>query len=643
MNDIFSLDVETGSTDESDTRPVALEPWRLPMGQAQITDISVTGPANYQKLIRYPGKEEVMSLIYFLSGKKVYMHNALFDTAWLYAITQDIQLISRIDIRDTMLLAKWIFNSQAEQFATKKHHSGGYSLKGLVGRVLPDEPGAQEFIDMKNEEGEHKVGYDKEYWSKRAMDDTYWTRLLAIKLQTMLPAEQRNGFLISQKQIPYVARAWVDGSPFDSEKVKALQPKVANAKKQIAAKLGLAETVIQSPQQLSNLLFNTWGLTPLNYGKPNKKTGVANGSTAAGDLKMIALMSQSTPIGPKMKLIMDFKKLQTLQTKYLNGFERVESYVGAPVCHGSPRIFGTYTGRYTYSSKTLKKQIYQVSVAMHQLPRKGPAKGLMTKREGEKVGKYDASGQEIAFMALSSRDTNMLSVLNQGMNVHSWMATNLTGESYQEFIDRLHSGDTDAYNKRMAAKLLNLSCQYRIGWKAIVAKFFETYDIIISRQDAVRYLGIYTGAYPGVPEYWKTICKESQERGYTETVAKRRYYLTDWANHRWATESSAINTPVQGSGADQKDLIIWLVSKQFPEAKFTLDIHDEGIFYLPEQHADELNKEIVHYLNGIDYDSYWNTELPMPLQFEGQLGDNFKDCVEYSQSFEDIQKMKGLV
>lgn len=134
---------------------------------------------------------------------------------------------------------------------------------------------------------------------------------------------------------------------------------------------------------------------------------------------------------------------------------------------------------------------------------------------------------------------------------------------------------------------------------------------------------------------------ESQNKGYAETIGGRRYQLTDWSTHRWGTESSAINMPVQGSGADQKDLVVWLLSETFPEIKFSLDIHDEGVFFLPEQYADELNVEIVHYLNNIRYEDYWNCEIPMPLTFEGQLGDNFKDCVEYAQPWDDIIKMRA--
>lgn len=640
MDDIFSLDLETKSLDPANPQ-YALEPFRLSQGLIKITDLSVYGPDNFNKYIKDPSKEETISVLRFLHKKTTYMHNSVYDLSLLYALVEDINLLTNIDVRDTMLLAKWIVNSQREQFKTKamKDELGGLDLASLIKRFLPkDTPDIDLFLDMKRED--HVAGEDAEYWSKRAVFDALFTRLLAIELQKILPEIQRNGFLISQKQLPYVARAYIHGAPFDYEKVKELTPKIDAAKRSIARKIGLDISVLQSPSQLSVVLFEDWELNPISRGKPKKGYPNGQGSTKADDLKMIALQSQGTKHGPKMKLIMDFKKLQTLQSKYVNGFNRVVDYVGEPVCHASPRVFGTYTGRYTYSSKTLKKDAFQISIAMHQLPQKGPAKALVTAPEDMDVGKYDASGQEIAFMAFASSDRNMLGVLNQGMNVHSWMATNINGMQYDDFVKIVKSGDDNAYNIRQAAKLLNLSCQYRIGWKAIQAKFFSRYDQIISRVQANQYLKIYKIAYPGVVDYWKSIAKESEEKGYAETIARRRYYLTDWDTHRWSTESSAINTPVQGSGADQKDLVIWLVSEKFPEAIFIQDIHDEGVFFLPKKYSEELNKEIVHFLNGIDYEFYWQREVPMPLSFEGQLGSNFKDCKEYAQSFEDIQKMK---
>jgi DNA polymerase-1 len=639
---IFALDLETKSLDKYNTQ-FALEPYRLVQKKAKITDVSLSGPDTYGKHITDATVGNVRSILEFLKGKTCYAHNALFDIAWLYALfelegkgSECIALMQKIEWRDTMLLTKHLLNSQAEQFKTKeaRDEEGGYDLLSLVKRFVKDDtPGKAEFLHIKSEE--HVAGEDKEYWSNRAIQDTHFTRLLAIELQAMLPESQRNVFLISQKSLIYVARAWVQGCYFDWDRVQKIQPQIVHHKNRLASQLGLPVSTLQSPSQLSTLLFDTWGLTPISRGKTGK------GSTKKDELKMIALQAEGTPLQNRMRLIMSFKKLQTLQTKYMNGFERVKSYVGENKTHGAPRIFGTYTGRYTYASKTKRKQVWQNSIAMHQLPKEGPAKACVLPPEGKKVGKYDASGQEIAFMAWASGDLNMTNVLCQGMNVHSWMATNLTGEDYATFIERLHSGDEDAYITRLASKLLNLSCQYRIGWKAIQAKFFGTYDKIITQRQSNNYLNIYKVSYPGVPIYWKETCAEARNKGYAETIAGRRYYLTDWSKHRWATESSAINMPVQGSGADQKDLIVWLVSEQFPEITFSLDVHDEAIFFLPEDNAEELHKEVVHFLNCIDYNKWWNMNVPMPLHFEGILGDNFKEGEEYAQSFTDIQNMRA--
>ena len=326
---IWSLDVETKDL-ITVGGPYALEPFRVKQGKAIITDISIAGPDNFSRHIdtlnSTDNVREVKELVSFLKGKVVYMHNAVFDTAWLYATIDDVIPLANIKIRDTMLLAKWILNGQKHEYdSTSK-----LDLLSLCVRFLPEHPQLEKFVEIKSEKVD--AGADPEYWSERVVLDAIMTRDLAVKLQEVLPEAQRNGFMISQKSIPYVSRSWVDGAPFDHEKVKELQPKIAAGKQKFAADLGVPTTCLNSPAQLSNLLFNDWGLTPENYGKPNKKTGIAKGSTAAGDLKMIALKSGDV----RMQTILKYKKLQTLQVKYLNGFERVVGHVGEAVCHGSP-------------------------------------------------------------------------------------------------------------------------------------------------------------------------------------------------------------------------------------------------------------------------------------------------------------------
>ena len=121
---------------------------------------------------------------------------------------------------------------------------------------------------------------------------------------------------------------------------------------------------------------------------------------------------------------------------------------------------------------------------------------------------------------------------------------------------------------------------------------------------------------------------QAQQAGYAETIGKRRYYLTDWQSHRWGTESSAINMPVQGSGADQKDLMIWLISEKFPEVEFKLDMHDGLFFDIPKENRNEIALEMRDYANKVDYGKYWSREIPMPLTFDVAVGENYKDKKE---------------
>lgn len=622
MIDICALDVETSPTDGNfNGCPYALEPWRYKQGKAYITDISIFHIDNTHVHLKNPSNHQIIDELKKIENKPVFMHNAVFDTAWLYAYV-GIEPLIKLDIKDTMLLAKWIHNSQTTQYG-----EWSYSLIDLCKLYLPNHPLINVFINIKENACAQFAGQDEQYWSKRVELDSLMTVALAVELMKVLPGEQVRGFNISQKQIPYVARSWVNGIPFNKKEVDLVSPKIEGGKVKLASALGVTPAVLQSSSQLSSLLFNDWGLKPLHTGKSGK------GSTAEGDLKMLALQTQGTQVGAAMNLIMKFRKLQTLQTKYVNGFSRLLPYVGEEVCYGAPKIFGTYTGRYTYSSKTQRKDIFQCSIAMHQLPRLGPAKSWLTAPEGYDIAEWDATGQEIAFMAIASGDVNMINVLNQGMNVHSWMATNFTGDSYDEFIAKLHSDDEDiskaATEIRQSAKLLNLSCQYRISPPALAQKFFDDYDQIITRQQAARYLNIYKSAYPGVVAYWKSTCKEARAKGYAETIGSKRYYLTEWNEHGWQTESSAINTPVQGSGGDQKDLVIWQISENFPELLFALDMHDGLYFFIPKTNQDELKKDVLSFVNKIDYESFWQKDVPVPLRFDGAIGPNFKDKKEY--------------
>jgi DNA polymerase I-like protein with 3'-5' exonuclease and polymerase domains len=614
MKDVFSLDIETSPDDENIGSTFGLEPWRQDNGTAFITSVAIAGPDNYMKQVdeRSGNMGELPSILKSLEGKIVVAHNAIFDLGWI-TVKHGFDSVKRQKWKDTMLAAKWIHNGQNDRKV-------GMSLKALVERYLPDHPLTPEFLDLKM--AEVTAGVDYAYWLQRGKWDAELTRELYIKLLGKLPSEQHTGYHIEQRILPTVANSWVVGLELDMPKFRALEPRIKKAKKALTDRLGVAQTVISSPQQLRK-----WIEEDMDLVLP-EKTATGTGSTGKESLMKLHLnlLNHNDERFRTMKDILDFKQLNTMQTKFINGANKCTEYLGEPKSKSTPRIFGTYTGRFTYSNKVMSK--HQVGLATHQLPRKGPIRSCIIPPPGYKVLELDAAGQEMRFMAHFSQDDHMVNAFKTGMNLHSSMGAAISGDDYEDFQENFKAQDKETVNHRYAGKLLNLSCQYRISGKALAGKFFSNYQIVISEAAGRQYEGMYKRRYPGVPKFWKTAIKQAQENGYAESIAKRRYHIDNWTSMKWGSESSAINFPIQGSGADHKDLAIAYVAAKFPELIFVLDLHD-GLWYLiPEDYAEEHALEARDALNKLNFSEIWNVEDRVKFTFDAQLGDNFLNIRE---------------
>ena len=94
-------------------------------------------------------------------------------------------------------------------------------------------------------------------------------------------------------------------------------------------------------------------------------------------------------------------------------------------------MFSTYTGRFTYASKTLDKELFRPGIATHQLPRKGPTRTLLHAGEGRMVGELDAAAQELRGIGIVSRDEGLIDGFNSGTDLHGSMAAFIAGEAYE--------------------------------------------------------------------------------------------------------------------------------------------------------------------------------------------------------------------
>jgi len=314
---------------------------------------------------------------------------------------------------------------------------------------------------------------------------------------------------------------------------------------------------------------------------------------------------------------MEAKKAITVRNKYIQGFMKAKDYLGTNTMHSPPRLFNSYTGRMTYTSKMMKK--YQVGIALHQLPRKDKdVKRAMVAPPGYKFFYADYSAQEMRLMAQASEDRAMLDAFHNGMDLHSLTTENIYGTPYDSIIEGKET-DEEIIDQRNCGKLTNLSSQYRIGAKSLQTKFFEQYDKIVNLRESTHYLNSYKKTYPGIPRYWDKAIGMARRNGFSHSLMDRRFYI-----HKldWSGESSSINQPIQGSGADLTVIAIGEVHERFPSNIFQITVHDSLCWLMPEDDDPLIMKE---FLNSIDYSKYTRQKLLLAFPLDCAVGPNLAD------------------
>jgi len=145
----------------------------------------------------------------------------------------------------------------------------------------------------------------------------------------------------------------------------------------------------------------------------------------------------------------------------------------------------------------------------------------------------------------------------------------------------------------------------------------------ITTKEAKEIISKYFESFPTVKDYFKTIVEGSKESGYVETLLRRRRYF----NYEKATgmlkaayERESVNTVFQGSAADLIKLsmvaIHKLIKSEQLNAKMLLQIHDELIFEVAEDVAEELATKFKEVMENI-------YQLNVPLKASVNIADNW--------------------
>ena len=216
----------------------------------------------------------------------------------------------------------------------------------------------------------------------------------------------------------------------------------------------------------------------------------------------------------------------------------------------------------------------------------------------------DYSGQELRNLAEISGDKNMIEAFNKNYDLHLYTANSIFSLNLPEkaFINDSseHKEACSKYKKeRHQAKN---GVNFPIVYGAFAKRIAE--DNNVSIVEAQRWLDEFDKLYPQVKKWKERVTDKIRKTYYTTTLMGRRrrfpYYKTSGYWERKKMERQAANFEIQGFSADQMKIATVKIRPFLAKyrARFVLTVHDEIVFELPKENAQEficLVKEIMQH------------------------------------------------
>jgi DNA polymerase-1 len=597
---LIGFDIETSGAGEA----YGLQPYRVKQGTARITSAALVtedGEVLFAKL--EPRMRELRDVFYSIKEEfpdAVFIGwSTQFDVAWLIAEGME-EVVNDMQWLDGEVLRRAIENDTSDM---------RYGLKPTVTKYLPNYTGYEEEVG-----GNFDV-IDQKLLDYNILDSGLTAKLGRIFIDMVDDRSLVLSTIICQAIVP-VAGAWVDGIEID---VEALNKWEHDIDQELV--VHLAEVM-----RLGNIRADESVECKKMLTSPVKLKAYL---TAKG---YQVLKTDQTELSkyvhvPLIKAISDYKKASTAKTKFIGGIRKSLEYNGGTTTHPSCRLWNTYTGRFGYTSTTTKKKL-QTGIAIHQFPRKPAARSCIVAPKGFLLAEMDFATQESRLLCDFSRDPVLLDIFTSGKDIHSSMAAVIAEWDYEKMIAEIANGNPEAKNFRQLAKVVNLSCAYRTGWKKLIDVGRTQYDVIFDEATAQRLHRTFRDVYKNVPIYWDSAIRSAKGEGYAITRGGRKVIIEDWSRgNSWASESTAINFPIQGTGADMKFLAIAKIKDPLRAGggKYLLDMHDAAFSLIPDTSAGyDLALAVQKIMSNLPYEQYYKwapiVKLPVDLKIGKSWG-----------------------
>ena len=325
---------------------------------------------------------------------------------------------------------------------------------------------------------------------------------------------------------------------------------------------------INSPQQLSDVLFNHLRLEPPDKGR---KTTTGFYSTSADVLDSMRGQHQV------MDFILEQRELAKLKSTYVDALPAAINPQTGRV-HTSYSQISAVTGRLSSNNPNL--QNIPIRTETGRRVRNG-----FIADEGNLLLSVDYSQIELRIVAHMAEDEAMLAAFRAGEDIHATTAAAV----YDIPLENVNK------DMRRHAKAINFGLIYGMSAFGLT----RTTDLTLA--EAEDFVKAYFKKFPGVKKYLDGIRRQAAEIGYVETLLGRRRYfpaLLSKTNVQMKNreEREAINAPIQGTAADIMKIAMLKIPPALKaaglSAKMLLQVHDELVLEVPKKEIAETAKVV---------------------------------------------------
>lgn len=546
--DIFSLDTETTGTE-----PMAAELVGMSFSYEENKAFYVPVP---------PNREEAQKI--------VNMFKPLFEDEKAIKVGQNIKY-------DMIVLANYGVTIKGKLFDTmiahyvlqpELHHGMDYLAEVYL---KYDTIKIEELIGAKGKNQRNMRDLSPTDIYKYACEDADVT----LKLKNILEKELETNNVkelfeeIEMPLVPVLAYMERNGVRIDTDALKETSKHFTVRMREIEEEiyqLAGMEFNVSSPKQVGEILFDR-----LKIVEKAKKTKTGQYVTSEEVLESLKGKHQI------VEKILDYRGLKKLLSTYIDSLpELINPKTGR--IHTSFNQTVTATGRLSSSNPNLQ------NIPIRNEDGKEIRKAFIPD-DGCEFFSADYSQIELRIMAHLSGDENMIEAFREEQDIHAATAAKI----YKTDISQV------TREQRSKAKTANFGIIYGISVFGLAER------LNVDRKEAKELIDGYFENYPKVKTYMDESIKVARDKGYIETIFKRKRYLPDINSRnavvRGYAERNAINAPIQGSAADIIKVAMARIYKRFMEeglkSKMILQVHDELNFSVLREEKEKVQQIVI--------------------------------------------------